>query len=644
MLTKLPIAVAKGDGIGPEIMNSALKIFQAANVPLEYRHVDMGKSVYLAGRSNGMTADAQKTVEKLGILFKGPMETPKGGGVKSINVTARKVWNTFANKRVFRTYPGVDTVFSKAGLDINLTMVRENIEDTYGGIEHMQTQDVAQCRRLITRPGCEQVHRYAFELAKSRNAKRLTCGHKANIMKITDGLFLETFYQVAKEYPTVKADDAIVDDLAMKLVSRPDSFDIIVLPNLQGDILSDLCAGLVGGLGMAPSSNIGDHVSIFEAVHGTAPDIAGKNIANPTALLLSGLMMLRHLNLAEHAELINQALVDCLKAGERTKDLTPHGQVALSTTQFTEAIIKRFPPKLTQSQIQVNFKYSAPEMPKDHIVRVSKPQSQQTVGVDLFLDVGKTPNEVAKIIQEQIPSGYKLTMLSNRGTQVWPTSSLLTECVNHYRARIECTDVNKIVSEENMLDVAKAVSKKLRVCSLEMLIKIGDKKVDISFKVNFNFFKKMTKTHREISITDMTENTEPYTGRVGHLSPEQAETLNKLKEELVKQNLFDSARHTDQFLCRFLRARRFDLAKALKMLLDYEKWRKEFQVDDIVKTFEFTEYDKVHELYPRYYHGVDKEGRPVYIEHFGKLNVKKLMEVTTVDRVIKDYVYQYEKT
>ncbi len=178
-----------------------------------------------------------------------------------------------ANKRVFQTLHGVDTVFSKAGIPIDITVVRENIEDTYGGIEHMLTPDVALSRRFITKPGSMQVIRYAFEMAQQKKARRITCGHKANIMKLTDGLFLECFYEVAKEYPDLKSDDIIVDDLCMKLVTRPDTFDTVVLTNLQGDIVSDLCAGLVGGLGFAPSANIGDHISIFEAVHGTAPGI-----------------------------------------------------------------------------------------------------------------------------------------------------------------------------------------------------------------------------------------------------------------------------------------------------------------------------------------------------------------------------------
>src|ERR1051325_12196869 len=338
----MKIAVAKGDGIGPEIMEAVLKIFQANKVPLEYEFVEMGKWVFDKGFSNGMTPEAKKTIENLGILFKGPMETPKGKGVKSVNVTARKTWNTYANKRVFQTLHGVETVFSKAGIPIDITIVRENIEDTYGGIEHMLTHDVALSRRFITRPGSLQVIRYAFEMARQKNAKRITCGHKANIMKITDGLFLECFYEVAKEYPDLKSDDVIVDDLCMKLVTRPDTFDMIVLTNLQGDIVSDLCAGLVGGLGFAPSANIGDHISIFEAVHGTAPDIAGKNIANPTALLLSGLSMLRHLGLMKSAATIENALLYTLESGVHTGDFGDKSKPAVNTTQFADAIISNF--------------------------------------------------------------------------------------------------------------------------------------------------------------------------------------------------------------------------------------------------------------------------------------------------------------
>src|SRR6478736_9795098 len=341
-MSKIKISVAKGDGIGPEIMDAVLGIFNAAKVSLDYEFIDMGKSFFEQGFSTGMTPEAKESVERNGILFKGPMETRKGKGVKSINVTARKTWNTYANKRVFQSLHGVDTVFSKAGIPIDITIVRENIEDTYGGIEHMPTHDVALSRRFITRPGSLQVIRYAFEMAKKNGSRRITCGHKANIMKLTDGLFLECFQEVAKEYPQLKSDDIIVDDLAMKLVVRPQEFDVVVLTNLQGDIISDLCAGLVGGLGFAPSANIGDHISIFEAVHGTAPDIAGKNITNPTALLLSGLSMLRHLGLMEAATLIENALLYTLESGVHTGDFGDRSTKSLSTTEFANAIIQNF--------------------------------------------------------------------------------------------------------------------------------------------------------------------------------------------------------------------------------------------------------------------------------------------------------------
>src|SRR3978361_161917 len=354
----MKIAVAKGDGIGPEIMDAVLNIFNANNVPLEYVMVDMGKWVFDKGFSNGMTAEAEQTIETLGILFKGPMETPKGKGVKSVNVTARKTWNTYANKRVFQTLHGVDTVFSKAGIPIDITIVRENIEDTYGGIEHMLTHDVALGRRFITHPGSLQVIKYAFEMAKKKGTKRITCGHKANIMKLTDGLFLQTFYDVANEYPELKADDIIVDDLCMKLVTRPDNFDVVVLTNLQGDIVSDLCAGLVGGLGFAPSANIGDHISIFEAVHGTAPDIMGKNIANPTALLLSGLALLRHVGLMESAATIENALLYTLETGIHTGDFGDKNSKPLNTTEFADAIISNF-----GKQPAVNAKVLIPNKP-----------------------------------------------------------------------------------------------------------------------------------------------------------------------------------------------------------------------------------------------------------------------------------------
>ncbi len=473
------IAVAKGDGIGPEIMDAVLTIFNAANVPIQYEIVDMGKWVFDKGYSNGMTAEAQETIETLGILFKGPMETPKGKGVKSINVTARKTWNTYANKRTFQTLHGVDTVFSKAGIPIDITIVRENIEDTYGGIEHMLTHDVALCRRFITKPGSYQVIKYAFEMAKKKGARRITCGHKSNIMKITDGLFLEVFYEVAKEYPELNSDDVIVDDLCMKLVTKPDLFDVVVLTNLQGDIVSDLCAGLVGGLGFAPSANIGDHISIFEAVHGTAPDIMGKNIANPTALLLSGIGMLRHLGLMETAAIIENALLYTLESGIHTGDFGDKSIPSVNTTTFAEAIISNFgkEPANNPKPILEN-KYVTPtifKLKSNPMLETKSDLEEVIVGIDFFIESNEQPTEVANKSLKHTMDIVKLVTISNRGTQVWPRGSVFTNLVDQYRCRFESIGDVPLTQVE-ILELTKGMMKDFKVCSYEMLNMFGGKK------------------------------------------------------------------------------------------------------------------------------------------------------------------------
>jgi isocitrate dehydrogenase len=475
----MKIAVAKGDGIGPEIMEAVLNIFKANKIDLQYEYVDMGKWVFDKGFSNGMTPEAQATIEELGILFKGPMETPKGKGVKSVNVTARKTWNTYANKRVFQTLHGVDTVFSKAGIPIDITIVRENIEDTYGGIEHMLTHDVALSRRFITRPGSMQVIRYAFEMAQKKGARRITCGHKANIMKLTDGLFLEVFYEVAKEYPDLKADDKIVDDLAMQLVVRPDQFDTIVMTNLQGDIISDLCAGLVGGLGFAPSANIGDHISIFEAVHGTAPDIAGKNIANPTALLLSGLAMLRHLGFRENAAVIENALLYTLEQGVHTGDFGDKSKAAVNTTEFADTIIANFgrvPEQGMKPTLANEPETMAVCRLEKNAMMVSKEAGEEKiVGVDMFIESVEQPDVIAKRCQHHGGTKFKLLNVSNRGTQVWPTGSKYTNLVNQYNLRFEGLP-DEALKQQDIIGLYVSLSADFKVCSLEVLNMWGDKK------------------------------------------------------------------------------------------------------------------------------------------------------------------------
>jgi isocitrate dehydrogenase len=475
----MKIAVANGDGIGPEIMEAVIGIFKAAELPLEYQFVDMGKWVFDKGFSNGMTPEAKATIEQLGILFKGPMETPKGKGVKSVNVTARKTWNTYANERHFQTLSGVNTVFSKAGVNVDLTIVRENIEDTYGGVEHMLTQDVAVARRFITRGGSEQVIRYAFEMAQKKGAKRITCGHKANIMKLTDGLFLEVFNEIAKEYKDIKADDVIVDDLCMKLVSRPDLFDVIVLTNLQGDIVSDLCAGLVGGLGFAPSSNIGDHISIFEAVHGTAPDIAGKNIANPTSLLLSGLNMLRHLGMMTKAAMIENALLYTLESGVHTGDFGDKSIPSLNTTQFAQAIIDNFgkQPKANAKPSLKDFQFvpTNSKITTNPILLGKQREEHAIAGADFFIESELQADAIAKIATAHETADLKLLIISNRGTQVWPTGSVYTNLVNQFRLRFEAGE-NASIAQQDVISLYSSLSKDFQISSIEILNMWGGKK------------------------------------------------------------------------------------------------------------------------------------------------------------------------
>ena len=344
----------------------------------------------------------------------------------------------------------------------------------------MLTHDVALSRRFITRPGSLQVIKYAFEMAAKKNARRITCGHKANIMKLTDGLFLECFYEVAKEYPQLKADDVIVDDLCMKLVTRPDMFDVVVLTNLQGDIVSDLCAGLVGGLGFAPSANIGDHICIFEAVHGTAPDIAGKNIANPTALLLSGLSMLRHIGLMENAAIIENALLYTLEQGVRTGDFGDKNKPALNTTQFADAIIANF-----GKTPQLNARPVLPNMPKtptsfkldkNPMLVTSEMEEEKIVGVDMFIESAEQPEVIARKCQRHAGVKFNLINISNRGTQVWPTGSVYTNLVNQYNVRFESID-NEPLNQQDVIGLYVSLSGDFKICSSELLNMIGNRKV-----------------------------------------------------------------------------------------------------------------------------------------------------------------------
>ncbi len=467
MTDKLRIALAPGDGIGPEITQACLSIFEAAGVldVIEFIKVDMGRKVFNQGDSRGMTDEAIETIETTGLLYKGPMGTPIGGGGKSINVTLRKTFGAFANLRHFQTLPGVETVYSRAGVPVDFYVVRENVEDTYGGIEHRLTPDAYTAKRIITTPGCDQINRFAFETATAFGIDKVTCGHKANIMKMTDGTFLDRFRFISQDFPEIETEDVIIDALCMNLVLRPDKYKMIVLTNLQGDIVSDLAAGLVGGLGFAPSANIGDQISIFEAVHGTAPDIAGQDLANPTSLLLSGLIMLRHIGMRKRAAIIENALLYTLESGVHTGDVKGKGE-PVGTKAFAAAIaanLGKNPETIEGSAVPASdeLNHTLPVRPSVNEMMTTHEQVVTTVcGADVFLETTLTPLDLAAKLQrlcETTP--FKLTVISNRGTQVWPTGSPYTELVNECCVRFELKEGTVIGQGPTVHLLAKVAEK-----------------------------------------------------------------------------------------------------------------------------------------------------------------------------------------
>ncbi len=395
------VVLIKGDGIGPEIADAVVEILAAAQAPLEFVEHKAGLSC-IEECPSGLPEETLDAIKEHGLALKGPTTTPIGTGHKSVNVTLRKKLDLYANVRPARTLPGVKTRFD----NVDLIIVRENVEDTYAGVEHSQTPNVAQGLKLITRPGSMKIARYAFEMTKAIGRKTVTAYHKANIHKATDGLFLESFKQVASENSDVESNDILVDNACMQLVSRPEQFDVLVGPNLYGDILSDLCAGLVGGLGVAPGANIGDNCAVFEAVHGSAPDIAGKGLANPTALLQSAIMLLQHLGYTGIAELVNAAMIATMEAGIRTKDLGGEA----NTAEFTQAIVERIEAMKGEYSLDrseaAQISVSTENITKDADVKV--------VGVDVFVRSNGMPQAPKTV------GNLSLQMMSNRGTKVFP--------------------------------------------------------------------------------------------------------------------------------------------------------------------------------------------------------------------------------
>jgi len=435
MATRIPITVANGDGIGPEIMDATLRVLEAAGAPLDIERIDIGEKVYLAGNTAGIEPSSWDSLRRTKVFLKAPITTPQGGGFKSLNVTVRKVLGLYANVRPCVSYhPFVETKHPK----MDVVIVRENEEDLYAGIEYRQSADVMECLKLISRPGSEKIVRYAFEYARRNNRKKVTCFTKDNIMKLTDGLFHKIFDEVAKEYSDIENEHWIVDIGAAKLADTPEAFDVIVMPNLYGDILSDVAAQIAGSVGLAGSANIGENVAMFEAIHGSAPRRAGQNLANPSGLLLGAVMMLVHIGLSEHAERVHNAWLRTVEDGIHTYDIFDEtvSKQKVGTKEFADAVIARLG-QVPQILKAAKYEKGDAGKPAERSATATRPApKKELVGIDVFLDWTRgSAKDLGEDLSKVNNDGLKLTMISNRGVAVWPGGHSETFCSDHWRCR-----------------------------------------------------------------------------------------------------------------------------------------------------------------------------------------------------------------
>jgi len=462
----ITITVAKGDGIGPEIMNATLEIILAAGAKIAIEEIEVGEKVYLAGNTSGISNESWETIRRNKIFLKAPITTPQGGGYKSLNVTTRKFLGLYSNVRpCVSLHPFVDTKHPV----MDIVIVRENEEDLYAGIEHQQTDEVVQCLKLISRPGCEKIVRYAFEYAKQQNRKKVTCFTKDNIMKQTDGLFHQVFDEIAKEYPEIENEHWIIDIGAAKMADTPEAFDVIVMPNLYGDILSDIAAQITGSVGLAGSANIGEECSMFEAIHGSAPRRAGQNVANPSGLLQGAIMMLNHIGQTEVAEKVQNAWLKTLEDGIHTYDIFKEGtsKQKVGTKEFAQAVIANLGHKPATLKSVSYANSAALNLPK----YIRKPAGKkELVGVDVFVHWPQTnPNELAEIIKKIELEGIHLSMITNRGIKVWPDGFKETFCTDHWRCRFKPNE-SKNMSKIDIAQLLKnAIEKDIDTIKTENL-------------------------------------------------------------------------------------------------------------------------------------------------------------------------------
>lgn len=427
------ITVARGDGIGPEIMDATLSILDAAKVPLDIDEIKIGKEVYEAGHKTGIPDEVWESLKETGVLLKAPITTPQGGGYKSLNVTIRKTLGLFANVRPCVSYaPFVETKHP----NMNLVIIRENEEDLYGGIEYRQTQQMTSAIKMISRPGCENIVRYAFEYAKAYGHERVTCMTKDNIMKISDGLFHRVFDEIAAEYPDIKNDHYIIDIGSARLATVPHQFDVVVTLNLYGDVISDIAAEITGSVGLCGSSNVGKNCAMFEAIHGSAPDIAGQGIANPSGLIHGALMMLSHIEELETAQKIHNAWLKTIEDGVHTIDIFRPGEsiYRATTKDFARAVIDNigYEPKRLKA---VHYAESGtgrvrfPEPPPH------KKENKTLVGVDVYLDWTNDVDALVSKLTPHIPENVDMKLITNRGVKVWPDTNPETFCTDNYQVR-----------------------------------------------------------------------------------------------------------------------------------------------------------------------------------------------------------------
>ena len=466
------ITVARGDGIGPEIMDATLDIILAAGAKIEIEEIEVGEKVYLAGNTAGIAPESWEIIRRNKIFLKAPITTPQGGGYKSLNVTTRKFLGLYSNVRPCRSlHPFVSTKHPI----MDLVIVRENEEDLYAGIEHQQTDEVVQCLKLISRPGCEKIVRYAFEYAKQQDRKKVTCFTKDNIMKQSDGLFHQVFDEIAKEYPAIENEHWIIDIGAAKMADTPEIFDVLVMPNLYGDILSDVAAQITGSVGLAGSANIGEECAMFEAIHGSAPRRAGQNAANPSGLLQGAIMMLNHIGQTDIAEKVQNAWLKTIEDGIHTYDIFKEGtsKQQVGTKEFAKAVIANLG---NQPSVFKPVSY-AKDIPLNLPKYQRKPSAEKKlVGVDLFVHwTGTDPKELASLVHKIEHPGLHLTMITNRGIKVYPDGFKETFCTDHWRCRFKPAE-GAVISKSDIIDLlSTAESKNIDTIKTENLYSFNGK-------------------------------------------------------------------------------------------------------------------------------------------------------------------------